>query len=41
LEARILPEADSRRLEECPEMLDALQIAGIMPVEIAVFGAID
>ena len=30
--------ADSRNV---PEMLDALQIAGIMPVEIAVFGAID
>ena len=30
--------ADSRNV---PEMLDVLQIAGIMPAEIAVFGAID
>jgi hypothetical protein len=39
------PEFHARQVladcDDVPEMLDALQIAGIMPAEIAVFGAID
>src|SRR5882762_2465398 len=39
------PEFDPRQIsansDDVPQMLDALQITGIMPAEVAVFGTID